>query len=160
MPRVNITAATATRNTVARRDIKGGCLFRKSLRSGLGDITYAAIGHNGKCLSINTSNGALASSDNDDAPCVIVGSFHYTTEMYTAPIRVCRRSQVKTTEIFRVKGGSSLYMHLGVLNQTNGDNKWASLRVDGDLLEDYASTRKDSNVEIVGTYTIAGQRVA
>lgn len=143
----------STIQTVSRRDVKPGQVFRKQLRDGaIGDNVYAALPHNGKNFSINLNTGNIASSVKHDAPCKIVGSYELNISLTPNQLKETTRSEVKTNEVFRVKGGDTLYLNLGMIDN---HKRYISLPVHAKFDNNYAVTENgNSAVVLVGTYNI------
>lgn len=154
MPEVTISRRAGTLPQKRRDQIKPGEVFAKVIDGKPSKKYYAALGHNGKFLSVNLTNGELASAVKLDAPVVIVGKWKLGTikEMDQAKWRPTTRAAVKNGEMFVAKGKErrSLYAHLGRL--TNA--KFCSFDVGGPV-ENYATTDNGArNVLVVGKFKI------
>lgn len=140
-----------TLTRMARRDVPNGFVFKMVKRDGsMGDVAYAAIAQNGKNFSINTSNGALASTGSDDKQVVIVGKFTYATTRHAvaADMKATARSLLKLGDLFMAKGKHQVYGNVGQLN----DGRFASINMDNG---NYGVTSKGSrNVVKVGEFSL------
>lgn len=129
-----------------RADVKVGQVFRVRNRSGArGTETYAAIGRNGKHFSVNLRTGALASTKRGDRPVTLVGTFKYNTMISPTATRETTRGQVREGEVFRVKGGTRLYGHIGMA--TEGERTPRAIGVTFDTLDN--STTADMNKKVI-----------
>ena len=155
MPRSNIDRSTQTFPVVERDNVKVGQLFALRKKSGRTSTkTYGAIGQNGHNLSVNMESGNLASSGNSSREVSIVGSFTLVTDMLASgSVRSCTRDTLTSGELFKVKGGNNLYGHLGTVGGVPHSINLAT--------RDYAYTvnRQDSNVDVVGTFSLEGVHV-
>lgn len=167
---VNTTVSRATAPSVTRGDVAPGQIFSYVDNAGkVSDKRYGAVGRNGRLLSLNMASGELASSPNADRAVKILGAYKLKVKFTGSEVVVDPadlvvpetagvtklRSQVADGEVFRVKGGDTMYVHLGVLNK-GVEPKYCSLPLNGDP-NNYGVKKlsgKNSNVEILGTVSI------
>lgn len=150
MPAVNITRTNAP--SVARREVAAGAVFATRDRQGRLGTNYAAIGHNGRWYSVNLATSALASSSNGDKQVVLTGKFKYNITREAAVVRRCRRSEVRSGEVFIGSGGSNeLYAHVGTVDKAR--NGFLSLHLNGPMNHAIAENA-NAMVDVVGSYTL------
>jgi hypothetical protein len=148
--------------SVRRDAVKPGQIFALLKKDGsLGEKAYIDVGNNGKHLSINADSGELSSTADGAKAVAIVGKAEFVTKRFPAgDEKATTREQVQVGEIFRAKGKSTLYAHMGDLS----DGRLASLNLEDPFNNNYAVTKNadsslDKNVEVVGTWEIVGSRV-
>lgn len=157
---INIVKGTGA-TMVARHSVKPGQVFARKQPNGRMGHTYAHIGSNGRMYSVNTTSGELSSSDNynDTNMVMLTGAFEYKVNRQPLPavVRECRRSEVRSGEVFHVNGKDTLYAHLGrVENALEG-----FLSVPLARTQNHAITRNgDSHVSVVGTFSLEVSPVA
>src|SRR5688572_6766895 len=111
--------------TVARSAVKTGELFQLVKKDGsLGSKTYVHVGRNGRDYSFNIDNGELASTKSTAKRVTVVGKAHIETNYFRSQSQWVEklRRDVRSGEIFQVKGGDARYAGMGSLN----DGRFAS----------------------------------
>lgn len=153
MPRAVKTVTRAAQMPSIRRDaVKAGEVFQVVMKNGLGRKTYGALGTNGKNLSINLDNGELASTSKKDKKVIVVGKFTIRTTALSFPGTPTTRGALGNSDIFRVKGGETVYLNLGRFS----DGRYVSVAMGKALGDDYAVTNNaGSHVEKLGTWEMA-----
>lgn len=158
MAKVNYTNRSNLQS-VARKTVKAGQVFAVIIENKPGKKRYAAIGHNGRWLSMNLENGELSSTSKGDKKVLPVGKYDFSFNLNNMDAatrlpkvtKTVKRSEVKSGEIFVVKGQESQYVHLGTLNRDGKGTRFCSMRV-GSGENDYATTDNgNSNVDVIGT---------
>lgn len=155
MAQVLITRSKAA--VAVRRDaVKTGQAFRLKNKDGsLGEKVYGHVGRNGKNYSINLESGEVSSSANDAKQVVVVGKFSLTQHRFASGQEIkTTREGVQDNQVFRAKGGSTLYANMGKLK----DGRFASINLSDWRNDNYAVTNVDDrNVEVVGNYSITAE---
>ncbi len=152
MPTVNILGG-AKATTVVRSAILPGQVFAMRDRGGKLGKNYAHIGTNGRMYSVNLETGELSSSSNNDRTVVLTGKYQYKVNRKPTPnvVRECRRSEVRSGEVFHVRGQDTLYAHMGTIDRALA----GFLSVPLARTQNHAVTRNgNSRVNVVGTFTI------
>ena len=152
MPTVNILGG-AKATTVTRSAVKPGQVFAMRTRTGKLGKNYAHIGMNGRMYSVNLETGELSSSSNNDRNVVITGKFQYKVNRKPSPnvARECRRSEVRSGEVFHVRGQDTLYAHMGNISRVLA----GFLSVPLARTQNHAITRNgNSHVNVIGTFTL------
>ncbi len=158
MPAINIVKG-AKATSLRREDVKPGQVFAMRERTGKLGKNYAHIGMNGRMYSVNLTTGELSSSQNDDREVVLTGSFVYNVNRKPAPnvARACRRSEVRSGEVFHVEGKDTLYAHLGTVERDR--QGWLSVPLA--RTENHAIARNgNGHVRVVGTFSLDVTQVA
>jgi hypothetical protein len=145
--------------TVARSAVKTGDIFQLVKKDGsLGSKTYVHVGRNGRDYSFNIENGELASTKNPSKRVTVVGKAQIETNYFKSQSQWVEklRRDVRSGEIFQVKGGDSRYAGMGRL--TNGS--FASKNLNDPSDDDYAVTDNgNSRVQVIGTWELVGKTV-
>jgi hypothetical protein len=152
MPTVNIRSG-ANATTMVRSEVTPGQVFAIRDRGGKLGKNYAHIGSNGRMYSVNLDTGELSSSSNNDSEVVITGKYQYKVNRKPAPnvVRECRRSEVRSGEVFHVEDHNTLYAHMGTIDRAlNG-----FLSVPLSRTQNHAVTRNgNSRVNVIGTFAL------
>jgi hypothetical protein len=152
MPTVNILGG-AKATTVTRSTVKPGQVFAMRTRNGKLGKNYAHIGTNGRMYSVNLETGELTSSGNNDHNVVITGKYQYKVNRKPSPnvVRECRRSEVRSGEVFHVNGKETLYAHMGTISRALA----GFLSVPLVRTQNHSVTRNcNSRVNVIGTFTL------
>lgn len=152
MPKINITRG-ADAVKMQRSAVKAGQVFASKGRDGRLGTDYANIGHNGRYYSVNTKTGELSSNARGDREVTLTGRWEFKINRKPAPgvVRECRRSEVKSGEVFHVRGKDTLYAHMGAI--TRDMNGFLSVPLA--RTENHAVTRNgNSRVNVIGTFVM------
>lgn len=155
MPQVQITRGSAAPSSL-RRDVKAGQIFAVRGRDGKLGRNFANVGHNGRYYSVNLENGELASTRKGETPVTITGKWQFVINRKPAPgvVRTCKRSEVRSGEVFHVNGKDTLYAHMGSI--TRAMEGYLSVPIA--RTENHAVTRNgNSTVHVIGTFVIKGE---
>lgn len=160
--RINLTADAKT--TVARIDVAARAVFAYVGKDGKRmKNRYAAIGNSTKddrMFSVNLDNGELSSgrkAKDGNRPTEVVGAFTYNVIVNPDKTQhvAKKRGDVKSGEVFIIPNAKRpagakpvLYGHMGLVNDGR------VLSVDFNTLELASTTNENSNVVVVGSYTI------
>lgn len=152
MPNViNITRGAAA-PLLRRSDVKFGQVFALKKSDGTVGKNYLAIGMNGRQYSVAADTRELVSSDNPSRRVSLTGTWSMRVTMLpTYRQREVLRSQVTVGEIFKVKGNTRQYAHIGkiFLDQRG----WLSVPLDN--TDNHAVTKNgDSHVVVIGSFTM------
>ncbi len=159
MAAVRIERKKTGMTTVARSEVKTGDIFQLVKKDGsLGEKTYVHVGHNGRDYSFNIANGELASTKTPAKRVTVVGKAQIETNYFKSQSQWVwkLRRDVKSGEIFQVKGGDSRYAGMGNLK----DGRLASKNLNNPSDDDYAVTENgNSRVQVIGTWELVGKTV-
>lgn len=126
MPNIINIVRGATAPVMPRRDVPVHAVFAVKQRDGRLGKNYAAIGHNGRNYSVSMQTGEVASTSNDDRRVQLTGSWAFAVTRRPTYRQVERlRSEVKMGEVFKVRGGTDEYVHLGRIRKDR--NGWLSV---------------------------------
>jgi hypothetical protein len=152
MPIVNIRSG-ADATTMIRSAVIPGQVFALRGRGGKLGKNYAHVGTNGRMYSVNLETGELSSSSNNDKNVVITGKYQYKVNRKPSPnvVRECRRSEVRSGEVFHVKDHDTLYANMGTIDHAVS----GFLSVPLARTENHAITRNgNSRVNVIGTFAL------
>jgi hypothetical protein len=138
---------------MARSAVTPGQVFAIRGRGGKLGKNYAHVGTNGRMYSVNLEAGELSSSSNNDKNVVITGKYQYKINRKPVPnvVRECRRSEVRSGEVFHVNGHDTLYAHMGTIDHALE----GFLSVPLARTENHAITRNgNSRVNVIGTFAL------
>lgn len=152
MPTITITRGP-TAPKLTRGELKSGMVFSYLIDGKPGKKQYAAIGTNGRQYSVNLASGEVASSNKPEREVVLTGVWEFVINRKPAPtvLRECRRSEVRSNEVFHVVGKPTLYAHVGRITRAMD----GFLSVPLAKTENHAVTRNgNSRVQVIGTYVM------
>lgn len=144
---VVITRANNGLPRVARSAVEQGQVFSLLTADGsAGKKRFAHLGSNGSHYSLNIDNGAVAVTKNLTRQVALIGSYKFGIDYLPVAQRVqSKRGDMRQFDVFTVKGGTNVYMHIG---QRDEDGYFMSINL---ASGDVASSPKDnSTVTVVG----------
>lgn len=137
---------------LTRADVQPGQLFAYLMKGKPGK-NYASVGSNGRMYSINVATGELASAGNRDREVVLTGTWQFSVNKKPSPsvVRECRRSEVRSGEVFHIRGKDTLYAHIGGISRDH--QGWLSVPLA--RTENHAVAKKGSgHASVVATFVL------